>query len=82
MISLEFKEKNQYIYILMSVGNFVTLVHHVDDIILIINNVNLLNATKHLRHFKMKELGDASFMLDIQIHHDKCLGISGVLEIV
>ena len=66
----------------MTVGIFVTLVHYVDDIILIINNMNLLNKTKQMlsRHFEMKKFGNASFMLDIQLHHDRSQSIFDLFQ--
>ena len=46
------------------------LVLFVDDILLAINDINLLRDTKKFlsRNFEMKDLGDASYVLGIQIY--------------
>ena len=43
------------------------LVLYVDDILLAINDIDMLHETKRFlaKHFKMKDLGDASFVLGI-----------------
>ena len=48
------------------------LILHVDDILLATNNIGMLHETKIFlaKHFEMKDLGDASFVLGIQIHRD------------
>ena len=67
--SLGFKENNadQCIYMRMNMGSFVILVLYVDDILL----VKKILA----KHFGMKDLGNASFVLGIEIHCDKSLGV-------
>ena len=44
--------------------------------------VKLLNETKQVlnNHFDMKDLGDAFFVLGIQIHHDRSKGILGLSQ--
>ena len=44
--------------------------------------VKLLNETKQVlnTHFDMKDLGDAFFVLGIQIHHDRSKGILGLSQ--
>ena len=54
---------------------------HVDDILLTSNDLGLLHETKHMltRFFDMKDLGETSFVLGIEIHRDKShcmLGLS------
>ena len=82
--SLGFKENDvdQCIYMLMSAGNFIILVLYVDDILLASNDMNLLNETKQMlsKHFEMKDLGDASFVLGIQIHRDRSSGVLGLSQ--
>ena len=43
----------------------------------------MLHETKRFlsRNFKMKDLGDASFVLGIQIHRDRSRGILGLSQI-
>ena len=66
---LGFKENdaNQCIYMVMSINSFIILVLYVDNILLMSNNMNLLNETNQMlsKHIEMKDLGDASFVLDI-----------------
>ena len=67
---------------IMSGSNFIVLVLYVDDILLASSCVKLLNETKQVlnTHFDMKDLGDAFFVLDIQIHHDRSKGILGLSQ--
>ena len=44
------------------------LVLYVDNIFLISNDMNILIKTKLSKHFKIKDLENASFVLDIEIH--------------
>ncbi|GAB2286422.1 hypothetical protein Dimus_039766 [Dionaea muscipula] len=58
------------------------LVLYVDDILLATNDVGILHDTKRFlsKHFEMKDLGDASFVLGIQIHRDRSRGILGLSQ--
>ena len=54
---------------------------YVDDILLASNDLGMLHETKYMlaRSFDMKDLGEASFMLGIEIHRDRSrhtLGLS------
>ena len=49
-------------------GKFIFLVLYVDDILLASSDVSLLLETKK---FDMKDLGEASFVLEIEIHRDR-----------
>ncbi|XP_073309965.1 secreted RxLR effector protein 161-like [Primulina huaijiensis] len=55
----------------------ICLVLYVDDILLASNDIELLHDTKRFlaKNFEMKDLGDASFVLGIQIHRDRSRGI-------
>ena len=70
------------IYLKMSGCNFIALVLYVDDILLASSCVKLLNETKQVlnTHFDMKDLGDAFFVLGIQIHRDRSKGILGLSQ--
>ena len=61
----------------------VFLVSYVNDILLATIDIGLLQDTKRLlsKHFKKKDLGDASFVLKIQIHRDRSQGILGLSQI-
>ena len=56
---------------------YIFLVLYVDDILLVTNDTDLLVETKQLlfRHFDMKNLGEASYVLGIQILCDRQSGI-------
>ena len=69
------------IYLKTSGSKFIFLVLYVDDTLLASNDVNLLHENKALlsKTFEMKDLGDASFVLGIEIHRDRSqnsLGLS------
>ena len=52
-------------------GKFIFLVLYIDDILLASSDVSLLLETKK---FDMKDLGEASFVLGIEIHRDRRKG--------
>ena len=58
------------------------LVLYVDDILLATNDIGILHETKRFlsRNFEMKDLGEASFVLGIQIHRDRSRGILGLSQ--
>jgi len=58
------------IYIKIKGSSFIILVLYVDDILLASSDKNLLYETKGFlsSNFDMKDLGDASYILDIEIH--------------
>jgi len=58
------------------------LVLYVDDILLSTNDIGMLHETKRFlsRKFEMKDLGDASFVLGIQIYRDQSRGILGLSQ--
>jgi hypothetical protein len=55
---------------------FIILVLYVDDILLASSDKNLLYEIKGFlsSNFDMKDLGDASYVLDIEIHRDRTKG--------
>ena len=52
---------------------YIFLVLYGDDILLAVNDIDLLVETKELlfSHFDMKDLREASYVLDIQVLHDR-----------
>ena len=58
------------------------LVLYVDDKLLATNDIGMLHETKRFlsKKFEMKDLGDASFVLGIQIHRDRSRGILGLSQ--
>ncbi|KAJ9561683.1 hypothetical protein OSB04_006843 [Centaurea solstitialis] len=71
---------DQCIYLKLSGRNFIKLVLYVDDILLASNNIDLLHESKRLlsRHFNMKDLGEASYLIGIEIHRDRTQGTLGL----
>ncbi|RVX04411.1 Retrovirus-related Pol polyprotein from transposon TNT 1-94 [Vitis vinifera] len=82
--SFGFKENtvDQCIYLKFSGSKFIILVLYVDDILLASSDVGLLHETKRFlfSKFDMKDLGDASFVLGIQIYRDHPRGILGLSQ--
>lgn len=58
------------------------MVLYVDDILLSANDIGMMHETNKFlsRTFEMKDLGDASFVLGIQIHRDRSRGILGLSQ--
>ncbi|RVW46052.1 Retrovirus-related Pol polyprotein from transposon TNT 1-94 [Vitis vinifera] len=82
--SFGFKENivDQCIYLKFSGSKFIILVLYVDDILLASSDVGLLHETKRFlsSKFDMKDLGNASFVLGIQIHRDRSRGDTPVAK--
>jgi hypothetical protein len=83
IISFIFKENNEdnCIYAKFRSGKFIFLILYVDDILLVSSDVSLLLENKRFlsSNFDMKDLGEASFVLGIEIHWDRrnvVLGLS------
>nr|GEU43932.1 putative zinc finger, CCHC-type [Tanacetum cinerariifolium] len=77
--------KNQVdrcVYLKMSGSNFIILVLYVDDILLASNNIDLLHESKRFlsRNFDMKDLGEASYVIGIEIHQDRANGKLGLSQ--
>ena len=63
-------------------SKFIFLLLYVDDILLASSDMGLLHNTKRflISNFEMKDLGNASFVLEIQIHRDRYRGIIGLSQ--
>ena len=63
-------------------GKFIFLILYVDDILLASCDVDLLLETKKFlsSKFDMKDLHEASFVLEIEIHRDRRNGVLAYLE--
>ena len=70
------------VYLKFSGSKFIFLVLYVDDILLACNDIGLLHETKKFlaKNFEMKDLGDASFVLGIQICRDRSQGVLGLSQ--
>ena len=65
------------VYHKFSGSKSILLVLYVDDMLIASNDVGLLHDTKRSlkRNFEMKDLGDSSFVLRIEIPRDRSQGI-------
>ncbi|KAL4282801.1 hypothetical protein GQ457_16G019510 [Hibiscus cannabinus] len=63
-------------------SKYIFLVLYVDDVLLAANDIGLLHETKRFlsKQFEMKDLGDDSFVLGIEIHRDRSRGILGLSQ--
>jgi len=70
------------IYIKTKGSKFIILVLYVDDILLASSDKNMLHETKGFlsSNFDMKDLGDASYVLGIEIHRDRSKCILGLSQ--
>ena len=70
-----FKEnvEDNCVYAKFKNGKFIFLVLYVDDILLASSDVSLLMETKKFlsSKFDIKDIGEASFVLGIEIHRDR-----------
>ena len=71
---------DQCVYMKVSGSKFIFMVLYVDDILLASSDVNLLNDTKRLlsANFDMKDLGEAYFVLGIEIYRDRSRNLLGL----
>jgi hypothetical protein len=69
-------EEDNCIYAKFKNGKFVLLILYVDDILLASSDIDLLLETKKFlsSRFDMKDLGEASFVLGIEIHQERSKG--------
>ncbi|CAN6447027.1 unnamed protein product [Victoria cruziana] len=73
---------DECVYQKFSGSKFVFLLLYVDDILIASNDMGLLHETKKFlsTKFDMKDLGDASFVLGIQIFRDRSRDILGLSQ--
>jgi Reverse transcriptase (RNA-dependent DNA polymerase) len=67
-------------YLKISGSNFKILVLYVENVLLASNNLDMLHESKHilLQNFDIKDLGDASYVIGIEIHRDKRDDVLGI----
>uniref|UniRef100_A0A1J3K4I8 Retrovirus-related Pol polyprotein from transposon TNT 1-94 n=2 Tax=Noccaea caerulescens TaxID=107243 RepID=A0A1J3K4I8_NOCCA len=70
------------IYLKFSGSKFIFLVLYVDDILLASSDLGLLHQTKNYlsKNFDMKDMGEASYVIGIEIFRDRSLGILGLSQ--
>jgi hypothetical protein len=75
-------EEDNCIYAKFKNGKFVFLILYVDDILLASSDIDLLLETKKFlsSKFDMKDLGEASFVLGIEIHRERNKGVLGLSQ--
>jgi hypothetical protein len=75
-------EEDSYIYAKFRSGKFIFLILYVDDILLASSDVSLLLENKMFlsSNFDTKDLGEASFVLGIEIHRDRRKGVLGLSQ--
>jgi hypothetical protein len=75
-------EVDNCIYIKFKGGKFTILVLYVDDILLASSDKDMLFETKRFlsSNFDMKDLGEASYVLGIEIHRDRSKGVLGLSQ--
>ena len=75
-------EEDNCIYAKFKNGKFIFLILYVDDILLVSSDVGLLLETKKFlsSNFDMKDLGEVSFILGIEIHRDRRKRVLGLSQ--
>jgi hypothetical protein len=70
------------IYVKFKGKDFTILVFYIDDILLASSDKNMFYETKRFlsSNFDMKDLGDASYVLGIEIHRDRTKGVLGLSQ--
>ncbi|KAK9089019.1 hypothetical protein Scep_028101 [Stephania cephalantha] len=70
------------IYMKISGSKFVILVLYVDDILLAANDVAMLHDVKRFLsiNFEMKDMGEASYVIGIEIFRDRSQGLLGLSQ--
>lgn len=78
----EVNDVEDCVYHKFSGNKYIFLIMFVDDIQLVTNDICMMHETKKFlsRKLKVKDLGDASFVLGIQIHRDWSLRILGLSQ--
>ena len=73
---------DQCIYYKVSGRKFIFLILYVDDILLASSDLGLLHETKRMlsNNFDMKDLGEASFVLGIEIHRNRSCRLLGLSQ--
>ncbi|CAA7014470.1 unnamed protein product [Microthlaspi erraticum] len=68
------------IYVKISGSKFIMLVLYVDDILLAANDMGMLHDTKKYlsKNFEMKDMGEASYVIGIEIFRDRSQGIAPI----
>ena len=70
------------VYHKFSESKYIFLILYVDDILLVTNDKEILHEIKRFlsKKFEMKDLGEVSFVLEIQIYRYRSQGILGLSQ--
>ena len=73
-------KRDNCIYIKVKRSKFIILVLYVNDILLASSDKNMLQETKGFlsSNFDTKDLGEASYVLGIEMHRDRSEGVLGL----
>ncbi|KAL6342265.1 hypothetical protein AAG906_006890 [Vitis piasezkii] len=84
LITFGFKENlvDQCIYLKISGSKICIIVLYVDDMLLTSNNMRMIFETKQFlsKNFDMKNIGEASYVIGIEIHRDRSRGLLGLSQ--
>jgi hypothetical protein len=82
--NFRFKENvdDNCIYVKFKNEKYIFLILYIDDILLASSDASLLLETKRFlsSNFDIKDLGEASFILGIEIHQDRSKGVLGLSQ--
>ena len=82
--SFGFKENivDRCVYLKISGSKFMFLVLYVDDLLIASSDLGLLRETKDFlsKNFEMKDMGEASFVIGIEIFRDRLRGLLGLSQ--
>jgi len=82
--SFRFKENivDRCIYLKVSGSKFIFLILYVDDILLATNHLGLLSEIKKFlsNNFEMKDIGEAYYVIGIEIFRDRSQGLLGLSQ--
>ena len=61
---------------------FIFLILYVDDILLASSDIGLLHETKKFlpKNFEMKDMGEATYVIGIEIFRDRSRGLLGLFQ--
>jgi len=73
---------NRCVYRKVSGSKFIFLVLYVDDILLAAKDLSILRETKDFlsKNFEMKDMGEASYVIGIEIFRDRTQGLLGLSQ--
>ena len=84
IVSFGFKENtvDRHMYLKVSGSKVIFLILYIDDILLATNDLGLLHETKKFlsRNFEVKDMGEVSYVIGIEIFHNRSQGLLGLSQ--